>query len=85
MEEVLVFATILSPILTALLEALKRAINIDGKYIPLLSILVGMILGVLAFIFTDLGLAARLWAGAISGLGATGLFELGKGFLEDKK
>ena len=77
MIEILTLATIIAPLTTALLEVVKKAIGIDQRYLPLLAVLLGLILGGLAT-FLDSELILRLWAGAVSGLASVGLFELGK-------
>lgn len=77
MQEVLVFATVISPIILALVEVLKRSFTtIPATYVPLVSIVVGLLVGYASVPFTDLDLVLRLWAGGLAGLSATGLFEL---------
>lgn len=78
MEEVLLFATVLLPIVTALIELLKKTFPIKKNYIPLISLVVGIVIGAVAYPFTDLELVLRLWAGGFAGLAGTGLFELVK-------
>lgn len=77
MVEILTLATIITPLTTALIEVVKKAIGIDQRYLPLLAVLLGLILGGLAT-FLDSELILRLWAGAVSGLASVGLFEIGK-------
>lgn len=78
MEQVLLFATILAPIIVALNELVKRTVNMPKNLIPLMGFFLGLIVGVIAYPFTDLDIALRLWAGGLSGLSSVGLFELGK-------
>ncbi|RJX23829.1 MAG: holin [Dethiobacter sp.] len=78
MHEVLMFATVILPIVTAVVEAVKRGLHLNTRYAPLLSIVLGVVIGALAYPFTDFGLVERLWAGALAGLGAMGLFDLGQ-------
>jgi hypothetical protein len=78
MNEVLIFASVMVPIVSALVEVAKRALSLDTRYAPLLSLVLGVAIGALAYPFTDFGLVERLWAGALAGLGAMGLFDLGK-------
>ncbi|WP_186579906.1 holin [Aquibacillus kalidii] len=88
MDQVLSFATVLAPIVSALVQLVKKTINVEKTYIPLISLLIGMLLGVLAYSFTDMVLVSRLWAGGIAGLAATGMFELvkkRKGSSKEKK
>ncbi|KIL47955.1 holin [Jeotgalibacillus campisalis] len=75
--EVLMFASLLSPVILGLIEVVKRLVRIPKKYIPLLSLAVGVLIGFLAAPLADLDLPLRLWAGGIAGLSATGLFEMG--------
>ncbi|SDC14812.1 Bacteriophage A118-like holin, Hol118 [Terribacillus halophilus] len=74
MYQVLVFATILAPIVTAMMELLKRSFPRLVPYHAILSVVVGALLGAAAYPFTDFELAARLWAGGIAGLASTGLY-----------
>lgn len=76
MEEVLLFATVLLPIVTAVVELIKRTFNLPKNIIPLISLIVGLFIGVAATPFTDFDIVLRLWAGGIAGLAGTGLFEL---------
>lgn len=76
MEQVLIFATIILPIVTALVELVKRTISLPKNILPLISLLVGLVIGAAAYPFSDLDLVMRLWAGGFAGLAATGLFEL---------
>ncbi|MED4523667.1 holin [Bacillus velezensis] len=77
MEEVLIFATILAPILTALVQLVKKTVKLPTNILPALSFVIGIGLGAIAYPFTDLDLVLRLWAGGFAGLAATGLFEIG--------
>ncbi|AOO61141.1 holin [Bacillus velezensis] len=77
MEEVLIFATILAPILTALVQLVKKTVKLPTNIVPVLSFVIGIGLGAIAYPFTDLDLVLRLWAGGFAGLAATGLFEIG--------
>lgn len=76
MEQVLIFATILLPIVTALVELAKKTVRTPKNLIPLLSLVLGLIIGIVAYPFTDLDTVLRLWAGGFAGLAGTGLFEL---------
>ncbi|MDQ0205830.1 holin [Alkalicoccobacillus murimartini] len=78
MEIILMLATLISPVVLALVELVKRTVNLPKKYLPLLALALGLFVGGLSFPLTDLDLATRLWAGGLAGLSATGLFELSK-------
>lgn len=78
MEQVLLFATIISPIILALVELVKQTVKFPKNYVPLVALIVGLAVGFASQPFTELDLVLRLWAGGIAGLSATGLFELVK-------
>lgn len=74
MTDVLIFATILAPIILAVVQLVKVTVNIPKNYIPLIAFAVGIFIGFAASPFTDV---LRLWVGGLAGLSANGLFELG--------
>ncbi len=76
MEEVLIFATVILPIVTALVELVKRTVTIPKNIVPVVSFVIGIAIGAVAYPFTDLELVMRLWAGGFAGLAGTGLFEI---------
>lgn len=82
MNEVLAFASVILPVVVALVEVVKRGLHLDTRYAPIVALILGAVIGALAYPFTEFGLAERLWAGALAGLGAMGLFDLGKKFRE---
>ena len=76
MEAVLIFATLLTPIVTALVELVKHTVSLPKNFVPLLSFVLGIVIAIVAYPFTDLAIDHRAWAGTFAGLAATGLFEL---------
>lgn len=76
--QVMAFASALSVIVVALLNLVKATFILPKNVIPIIGLAIGLLAGWGAYIFTDLDLAPRLWAGAFAGLSATGLFELVK-------
>ncbi|MCP3025429.1 holin [Halobacillus sp. A5] len=78
METVLLFASVILPIVSALIQVMKKSVNLPKNYLPLISIVIGLLVGGLAFPFTDLDLTMRLWAGLFAGLSNVGVFELVK-------
>lgn len=77
MVEILTMATVITPITGGLVHAVKKATQVNKRYLPVIAIGIGLTLGTAAyFLNADLGL--RLWAGGVSGLASVGLFELGK-------
>lgn len=84
MIQILTMATIIAPVTWGVVEAVKRATQLKKRYIPLMSLFIGVALGAVAF-FLNADFIVRMWAGGISGLAATGLFELGKKTINDKE
>lgn len=78
MLDVLVLATVLSPIIMAVMQLIKTSFKIKKNLIPLIALAVGLFLSIAAYPFTNLDITLRLWSGAFAGLASTGLFELGK-------
>lgn len=77
MVEILAMSTVIAPVTSGAVQVVKKATNLNKRYLPLLAVVLGVILGTAAnFLETDIVL--RAWAGGISGLAATGLFELSK-------
>lgn len=87
MEDIIFFATLIVPVVMALVEVVKRTVNMDNKYATLVSLIVGLLVGLAGSIFTDLDLVSRLWAGALAGLSSSGLYDLikPKKTTDDKK
>lgn len=81
MVEILAMATVIAPVTGGVLQAVKRATQIKKRYIPILAVVLGVVLGAAAY-FMEAEIGLRVWAGGISGLAATGLFELGKNTVE---
>lgn len=77
MVEILAMATAIAAVTSGVVQAIKMTELVDKRYMPLMAIIVGMLLGLLAT-FMDIDLISRLWAGGISGLASVGLFELSK-------
>ena len=75
-NDVLLFASLLVPIITAVTELIKHSTNLPKNVVPIISFVVGLLVSALAYPFTALTLDLRLWAGGLAGLAATGLFEL---------
>lgn len=84
MEQILIFATILAPIITAFFQLVKKVFNIQERWIPLAALVLGVGIGAIATPFTDLDIVYRLWAGAFGGLSAVGLFEIGHQSTKDE-
>lgn len=73
MEEVLIFATILAPILTALVQLVKKTVKLPTNIVPALSFVIGILLGAIAYPFTDLD-GAAFASRRLCGSGSDGSF-----------
>ncbi|MEK4142139.1 holin [Paenibacillus sp. FSL M7-0547] len=76
LNNVLTFATLISVFVLALVQLVKTAINVPKNLLPFIGLVIGLVIGAVAYPFTDLNLTLRLWGGGLAGLSATGLFEL---------
>ncbi|MDQ0195815.1 holin [Paenibacillus wynnii] len=89
LNHVLSFASVLSVFVLALVQLVKKSISIPRNAVPITGLVIGLIVGAASGPFTHLDIILRLWAGAIAGLSATGLFELAfkdrPGFTGDSK
>lgn len=76
MESVLAMMTVIVPVVTAVVEMIKRTFGVDGRLLPLISFVCGIAIGLAAYPFTSMSADLRMWVGALAGLAATGLFEV---------
>jgi hypothetical protein len=77
LNNVLAFASVLVVIVIALVQGVKKSVNVPKNAVPAIGLVIGLLVGAAASPFTDLDLVLRLWAGGLAGLSDTGLFELG--------
>lgn len=59
-----------------MVELVKRSVNLPKNAVPVISFILGIAIGAVAYPFTELSLVLRLWSGGFAGLASTGLFEL---------
>ncbi len=71
-EQILLLVSILTPIIAGIIELLKQA-GLNTKYAPIAAVLIGIALGIF-YVFGDIELAIRLWAGGLAGLAASGFY-----------
>lgn len=79
-DTIIIFASALSVLTLAIVQLVKTSTNIPNKLMPLISTLIGLIVGAVALfipeITGDLSVGGHLLAGAVSGLSASGLYDL---------
>lgn len=66
-------AVVLVPLVTGVVEVIKRTSPVTSRFLPLISVAVGLVLGLLVFGLSVFGAVA----GVTIGLAATGLWEFG--------
>ncbi|WP_251038278.1 holin [Paenibacillus albidus] len=76
LDSVLAFASVLAVFVMALVQLVKNSVNLPKTIVPAVGLVIGLLVGALAYPFTEMDLVLRLWAGGLAGLSATGLFEL---------
>nr|WP_143804781.1 holin [Paraliobacillus ryukyuensis] len=54
----------------------EKTFPLPKNIIPMISFIVGIVIGAIRYPFTSMELVLRLWAGGLAGLSATGLFEI---------
>lgn len=75
MANILLLVSVITPIITALVNVVKQA-PINKNWIPVVAVVLGLLVGFAATPFTDLDMVTRLWAGGLAGLAATGFYEV---------
>lgn len=76
MNEILTATAIIGAVILASTQMIKQAVN-DNKWLPILNVLIGIVIGVVyALTIVSGQVAVYAWAGAISGLGAGGFYDL---------
>lgn len=79
MLELLGFASILAPIVSGVVQILKKKTTADGIMLPILAIFTGIIVGgAWALSFESSLLVAYLWAGFFAGMASIGIFEVAR-------
>ncbi|WP_277640100.1 holin [Bacteroides graminisolvens] len=76
-NEVLMYASVLAVLIPMFIGAIKTAFAIPNNFIPLLSIVLGAVLGGLSMtLFPGVSVYTLIWAGAIAGAGGVGIREV---------
>ncbi len=80
MEGILLFSGVIASVTLGLVEVLKRTQKIKKNFLPLISVTIGAGFGALTTFVPELGadlsMGGRVAAGLISGLMATGAWEV---------
>lgn len=77
MQQILTLASILVPLVFALTSLIKSQTT-NYRILPAINLVAGILLGILyALSFDPINIVVYAWAGAVAGLAASGLFDLG--------
>ena len=71
-------AVILAPITTGIIEVVKQTLNVDARYLPILSLLVGILVAVAIALGTGQDVVQFILVGIVGGLSASGLYDQAK-------
>lgn len=66
---------VLIPIIWGLTGVFKKTFNLETRFIPLISLVLGLLVSAIALIPTGQGLSNAVIVGTIAGLGASGLYD----------
>lgn len=76
MNEILLAASVIGAIVMAVTQMVKQVVE-DNKWLPIVNVVIGILVGVVyAVTIVKSDIAIYAWAGALSGLGAGGFYDL---------
>lgn len=78
MNNAVLVAVILAPITTGIIEVVKQTLNIDNQYLPVMSLLVGILVAVAIALGTGQDIVQFVLVGIVGGLSASGLYDQAK-------
>jgi hypothetical protein len=79
MNNALVIATVLIPLVAGIVEAIKKATEVNTKHLPVIAMITGVVVSFFVSLGFGLPIAELILAGVIAGLGASGLYDNLKG------
>ena len=78
MNNAVLVAVLLAPLTTGIIEVVKQTLNIDARYLPILSLLVGILVAVSIALGTGQDVVQFVLVGIVGGLSASGLYDQSK-------
>lgn len=79
-DTIILYAGFISVLTFAIVQLIKTSTNIPTKLMPLVSVFIGISVGVIALFIPEitgqLSVGGHILAGAISGLSSSGLYDL---------
>lgn len=80
MDAIILMAGAISILTVSFVQLIKHTVNIQDRYLPAVALAVGILMGLIALLVpelrTDLSVSAHLLGGALSGLSASGFYDL---------
>ena len=80
MDEIIIYSGVIGLLTLAIVELVKTSTNVPAKLMPLVSVIIGVVIGAIALfipeITGELSVGGHLLAGLISGLSASGLYDV---------
>ena len=68
-------------ILIGLLVAFCKNFGLPGRYLPLVSVILGVVLGIIIYFTNGITLIEGIIGGLLAGASVSGLYDVGKGVL----
>ncbi|MDD1501615.1 holin [Lysinibacillus sp. CNPSo 3705] len=78
LTNIFIVAMAIAAIVLAVSEVLKKTFNIKARYMPITSLVIGILIGLVFTPLSEYNAYVMAVAGAISGLTASGTFDLAK-------
>ena len=80
MDEIIIYSGVIGLLTLAIVELVKTSTNVPAKLMPLISVIIGVVIGAIALfipeITGELSVGGHLLAGLMSGLSASGLYDV---------
>lgn len=73
---IFMIAMVMVAIVLAVAEVLKKTLNINAQYMPIMSVMIGIFIGFILWPLSNYPVYVMLIAGFIAGLTASGTFDL---------
>lgn len=71
-----VVALTIVTLIAAVAEVIKNTFNINARYMPMVSLIIGIVVGLILYPLSDYNAYIMAVAGGIAGLSASGAFDL---------
>jgi len=83
LTNIFMIAMMMVAIVLAVAEVLKKTFNLNTKYMPITSVVIGIFIGLVLWPLAEYPMFVMLMAGFIAGLTASGTFDLLKAAKKD--